>query len=234
MSYSLLLPCYNEKKNLPVIFERLTRLVNLIKNIEIIIINNGSTDGSKDEINRLLQDNQSLINNTKVLDIKKNIGYGNGLKQGIIQTKYDLVCWTHADLQCDLEDTYKAYQIFELHNHNKSLLIKGRRRNRSYIDKLFTALMSMFVFIFRREIIGDINGQPKFFNKIILLNEISNAPDDFNLDLFLMLLTKKYKYQIKFFDVDFNPRKYEEAKGGGSLKGKLRLSVNTFKYIYKK
>ena len=44
-------------------------------------------------------------------------------------------------------------------------------------------------------------------------------------------MAKKMNYSILEFPVFFNKRLYGEAKGGGSIKTKLKLSVRTFSYI---
>ena len=77
----------------------------------------------------------------------------------------------------------------------------------------------------------DINAQPKMFHRTFI-DEFENAPLDFTLDLFLMHFFKSKKIRIKSFPVFFNKREYGEAKGGGTLKGKMKLIKRTLKYIH--
>ena len=59
------------------------------------------------------------------------------------------------------------------------------------------------------------------------------GPNDFNLDLFSYnKLLKKGLKEINI-SVKFKKRKYGLAKGGGSIKGKIDLSLKTLRYIFK-
>ena len=78
----------------------------------------------------------------------------------------------------------------------------------------------------------DINAQPKIFHREFL-NQFSNPPLDFSLDLYLIYFFKTKKINIKTFPVIFNDRKFGEAKGGGSFKGKIKLIFRTLNYIHK-
>ncbi len=48
MSISVVIPCFNEEKNLKKILNKSIKFIKLVKNSEIIIVNNGSTDNSID------------------------------------------------------------------------------------------------------------------------------------------------------------------------------------------
>ena len=90
--------------------------------------------------------------------------------------------------------------------------------------------MSVFGFILTGMYIKDINAQPKIFPRQ-LLDEIDNFPDDFSIDAHLLFRAKLKKYQINEVSSNFYNRINNEAKGGGSLKGKIKLSVATLKYL---
>ena len=102
---SLIIPLYNEEKNIKPLFNQVSKLQKKI-NLEFIAVNNGSKDDSTKEM-RLFK---KKINNLKIINIKKNIGFGNGIKVGISKAKCDLICYTHGDLQYDLFNILKAYK----------------------------------------------------------------------------------------------------------------------------
>ena len=76
IKYSLVIPFYNEEKNIDKVINILIQ-IKKIKTIEFILVNNGSTDNSekifKRKFNKL---NKKYLNNK----INKNIGYGYGIK----------------------------------------------------------------------------------------------------------------------------------------------------------
>ena len=62
---------------------------------------------------------------------------------------------------------------------------------------------------------------------------LDNAPDDFALDLFFLVQAFKNNYDIIELPVAFEKRNYGISKGGGSIPGKLKLTLQTLSYMYK-
>ena len=92
---SLVIPCYNEEENLEKLFSKLKSLVNTYskEDIEIVIVDNGSTDNS----NKIIKNsNLFLDKKIKLVEIEKNIGYGNGVYEGL---KYSTKKITFLDLE---------------------------------------------------------------------------------------------------------------------------------------
>jgi hypothetical protein len=97
-------------------------------------------------------------------------------------------------------------------------------------DNLFTAGMSVFASCALGMSLSDVNAQPKIFHRDFLAL-LAGAPHDFSLDLFALYLARKHGYTVLEQPVSFLARQAGEAKGGGSLRGKLRLSRRTVTYI---
>ena len=53
MKLSIVIPCYNEGKNIPLILSRFDEVINR-KDIEALLVNNGSTDNSEEVLDELL------------------------------------------------------------------------------------------------------------------------------------------------------------------------------------
>ena len=223
---SVVIPCFNESNNLPIIYENIKKKLNK-KNIEVVIVDNGSTDNSGSFLNSIKD------TNIKVIKIKKNIGYGNGIIQGLIASKGKILCWTHGDLQCDFNDIIKSFQLYKKTN-NRYLIVKGKRQNRSFFDEIMTKGMQIISSIILNVKLNDINAQPKMFGRIILdLLIKNNPPNDFSLDLFLLFIGRKNHISIIDLPVHFNERKYGEAKGGGgSIIIRIKIIFRTLSYIY--
>ena len=52
IQYSLIIPCYNEAKNIPVLLKKIQPLLDN-KSIQVVMVNNGSTDDSHKVISKL-------------------------------------------------------------------------------------------------------------------------------------------------------------------------------------
>lgn len=225
---SIIIPSYNEINNLKHLIKKTNLILQKNKNLEIIIVDNGSTDGSK----YYIENNKKLFSKIKFLRVKKNIGYGYGIKYGLKFATGKIISWTHADLQFDINDIVK---FFHKNNNlilNQNIVIKGRRQNRTFLDEFFTNGMSIIVnFIFNTRI-KDINGQPKIFNKNLRKKILKLGPNDFSLDLFLLLLASKNNLIINEFPLKVKNRVNDKAKGGGSFFGKIKLTIYTLRYIF--
>ena len=94
MNCSIVIPCFNEEGTIKLILEK-TKNPFKENNIELIIVNNGSTDNTKNIL-------EELINNypqASYINLEKNIGYGGGILKGLSHCKGEIIGWTHADLQ---------------------------------------------------------------------------------------------------------------------------------------
>jgi|TARA_B110000305_G_C19405436_1_gene622483 glycosyltransferase involved in cell wall biosynthesis len=225
---SIIIPAYNEFNNLKHLIKKTNSILLKNKNVEIIIVDNGSTDGSKN----YLQYNKKLFSKIKFVRVKKNFGYGYGIKYGLKFATGKIISWTHADLQFDINDIIKFFQKNNNLIINQNLVIKGRRQNRTFLDVFFTNGMSIIVnFIFNTKL-KDINGQPKMFNRKLIKNILKLGPNDFSIDLFLLLLALKNNLIINEFPLKVKNRVNDKAKGGGSFFGKIKLTFNTLRYIF--
>lgn len=232
MNISIILPCYNENKNL----EKIINSIIFIKekystiNLNFILVENGSTDNSKTTLEYFYQKYQ---NKFSVLFLKKNLGYGGGIMSGVLNSKTEIICWTHADLQFDLNDIVELVITNYENLINNNVIIKGKRKGRIFIDKFFTNMMSYTASLFYlKKYVSDINAQPKIFHKK-LVSKLIDYPNDFLLDLFLIRRALDNNYQIEENEIIMNKRLYGEAKGGGNFLGKIKLSLSTLKFIFK-
>ena len=220
MKFSLVIPCYNEGDNIPLLIKRLKDIFTF-NDIEIILVNNGSTDNTQSIMENCVRDSSNI----KVLNIKINKGYGYGILEGLKICKGKILGWTHADLQTDPADSLKALKLFDELETNK-LFVKGLRKGRSYSDQFFTFFMSIFEFFILGKFMWDINAQPSIFNRELYEKWI-DPPKDFSLDLYAYYKAKTMNYKIKRFPVNFPPRQYGESKWNFSLHSKLKFIKRT-------
>ena len=227
---SVILPCYNESSNIVGIISSIKSALQGRNDVEIILVDNGSTDSTPQVMEQALQGEHNK--QFKTLRIEKNIGYGHGIMEGVRIASGEVIAWTHADLQTDPADVLEAYKIFVDHPEYPNCILKGRRVGRNPLDTLFTGGMSILSTLLLREHFSDVNAQPKMFHRNFL-EKLTESPKDFSLDLYLLYQARVQKYQILEHHVNFGKRLYGESKGGGTLKGKLRLIQRTWKYMIK-
>ncbi|HXH18933.1 MAG TPA: glycosyltransferase family 2 protein [Chitinophagales bacterium] len=226
---SIVIPCYNESPNLNVLVAKCFDVVRQNPAVEIILVDNGSTDDSPAVMKKLLLKYQHQ--NLRTHRVPVNKGYGYGITEGLNCAKGDYLCWTHADLQTDLNDCLTAYELIRGEMSNSSV-VKGRRRGRSLFDVLFTQLMSWYVLYKLKVAISDINAQPKLFQKSFWEKIKQHAPADFSLDLYVLIQACR-ENGISEFPVYFHRRVAGEAKGGGAgnIRLKYKLAKRTIAYI---
>jgi len=229
MKIDLLIPCYNEDLNIKTLINSWYEIAIENNNFKVFFINNGSTDNTKETI--LSELNKYNLENLNFINIPTNQGYGYGLKEGIKQTNSEFIAWTHADLQIPSDNVANIINEFLNNENKKNLIFKGKRTGRGQFDKFFTYMMSFFGFLLTGIFINDINAQPKVFSRELVGN-IGNYPDDFSIDAHLLFNAKKNNYIIEEKESLFLDRTFNQAKGGGSLKGKLKLSYSTLLYFF--
>lgn len=230
MKLSVILPCYNEKDNLPALFERLDKLAEVKPDIEIVLVNNGSTDGSEEVFFQEVSKRNSDV--FKICKVERNLGYGFGILSGLAAANGDVLSVTHADRQTDPLDVLKAFEIYKAHN-NPSLLVKGFRKNRKITEALFSYGMGCLASVVLGTRLTEINAQPKLFSLQFFNQYKDKAPFDFSLDLYFLYQAKKHG-KIIDFPVYFAKRVAGEAKGGSgsTLKVKWKLIKRSFNYIF--
>ena len=225
MSFTIVIPCFNEVGNIPEIVRLFSELMKDRNDVKIIIVNNGSTDNSYSVLQDLVDKNDFL----EALHIKTNIGYGNGVVEGLRLAKTDFVGWMYGDLQSRPLDTMKAIDMMIAESFPKDLYIKGRRQGRSSLDRFITFGMSILESIIFGKLMYDINSSPSLVHKSFF-ESWKNPPDDYSLDLYSYYLSKIKKLRMKRFKIQYLPRVYGYTTWNYGLKAKLSLSLNFLKY----
>ena len=169
MKLSIIIPCYNEQKTISVILDKVRNLKDYDK--EIIIVDDCSTDGTKEILKKL--ENSIEI---KILYNDKNRGKGYCIKKGIDSSTGSVLIIQDADLEYDPSDIPKL--INPIKNGNADVVygsrFAGSEEKRvlfywhSLGNKFLTTLSNMFTNLnltdmeccykaFKSKIIKDIN-----------------------------------------------------------------------------
>lgn len=198
MRFSLVIPCYNEAANLPLLLERCKELA-VRSDVEVVLVDNGSTDSTAEVLQNLLPKYPGC----RSIRVEKNQGYGFGIVSGLRAAEGQILGWTHADMQTDPQDVLLGLGLFE--KHGDDIFVKGRRYGRPFMDVVFTVGMSVFETLLLARPMWDINAQPTMFPRSFF-DDWETPPEDFSLDLFTYYQAQSSGLKVYRFPVRFGER----------------------------
>jgi len=223
MKYSIVIPCYNEEENLPNLVRSLKLFIQ-DKDIEIVLVENGSRDNSYELMQRLVSDGSNI----RIKKVDDNQGYGYGLYQGLKDAKGDYVGWIHADMQITLDEVRQFLNYIDHYNGNKRLFLKGTRHNRTLTDYFFTYGMTLFESVLFGRWLFDIGAIPVFFDRSLLL-EFNRAPKDFSIELFLYNEAKTHGFTVRRLPVHLMKREKGKSSWNTGMMSRVRQSMRIIK-----
>ena len=228
MKLSIIVPCYNESKNIPLILEKFSSVIKR-DDVEVLLVNNGSKDNSQEILDILIPKYPFA----RIVKVEVNQGYGFGITSGLNEAKGEFIGYTHADMQTDPADPIKALEIIEKQTNPKNCYLKGDRKGRPLFDQFFTMGMSLFETIYLRTKLWDINAQPNIFHKSFFDSVKGSCPKDFSLDLYLLYMAKKKGLKVIRFDVVFPERIHGESSWNTGLASKWKFIKRTLDFSVK-
>ena len=107
MKLSIVIPCYNEEKTLKQLVEKVLQFK--LKEKEILIVDDCSTDSSKEIIKKLASQNNEI----RYFFLSQNLGKGGALRKGFREATGDLILIQDADLEYDPKDYPTLLKPFE-------------------------------------------------------------------------------------------------------------------------
>jgi glycosyltransferase involved in cell wall biosynthesis len=230
MKLSVVIPCYNEKNTIHKIVKSVKE--SGIKDLEIIIVDDFSTDGTRDILENEIK---PLVD--KIIYHEKNKGKGAALRTGFGEVTGDLVIVQDADLEYDPKEYVLLMQpILE----GKADVVYGSRFMGSgphravYFwhmvgNKFLTMLSNMFSNIN----LTDMETCYKMFKKDVI-KSINIEEDRFGFEPEITAKIAKRDYIIYEVGISYYGRSYKEGKKIGAKDG-FRAIYSIIKYnIFKK
>mgnify|MGYP006139000721 FL=1 len=212
MSLSIIIPIYNEVKQLNYTIKKLQTLKKKIHNYELIFIDDLSNDGSFKKLT-MLKKRYSQIKVFK--NIKK--GLGSAIKLGIKKSKNKYVCIFMCDLSDDVNDVQKYYKII---NNNQNLdavfgsrFIKNSKvKNYPFFKLIINRVANNIIRLLFFSKYNDFTNAFKIYKKTVLLKLFPIVSENFNvfLELPLKIITRKLSYKI--VSINWNGRKIGVSK----------------------
>lgn len=225
MKFSLIIPCYNEADNLPLLLDRCKEITRQGDN-EVILVDNGSTDNTPEVLQNILPSYPGC----RSVRVDKNQGYGFGILAGLKNAKGEILGWTHADMQTDPQDALLGLKLFD--KYGLDIFVKGRRYGRPLADIVFTVGMSIFETMLLGKLMWDINAQPTMFSRKFFETWVE-PPYDFSLDLYAYYQARCKHLRVCRFPVMFGKRTHGVSHWNINLAAKRKFIYRTFEYSIK-
>jgi len=195
---SIVVPVYNEEKRIKGSVEKIEEYFsNNGWLAEVILVDDGSKDGTEEETKALLK----MYTNLKVLKNGKNSGKGFSIKRGVELAKGEYILFTDADLSTPIEEIDKLMKhineadvVIGSRAMDGSRVIKQQPFYRTFSGKMFNYLVQLLVV----KGIKDTQCGFKLFNakqgKSIFSNIIIKG---FAFDVEAIMIAKKLGYKTK-------------------------------------
>lgn len=202
--YSIIIPVYNEEGNIYNIYNEIISINFSPFNYEIIFIDDGSTDNSKNILKDI-----SRNKNIKFLSKKKNLGQSFAINTGIQNSKFENIITIDADGQNNPKDILKLLEVYEKDKYD---LVAGIRNKRidSYIKIISSRIANKVRSFILKDDCSDTGCSLKVFKKNIFLK----FPFFDGIHRFLPALFKFYGRGNFYISVSHRPRTTGKSKYG--------------------
>ena len=206
---SIIIPVYNEKETILEILKRVEN-IDLSLEKEIIIIDDGSIDGTKDILKK-------LKNKYRIIFKEKNQGKGSAIKQGFLKATGDIIIIQDADLEYDPNDYGKIIRpILE----NKADIVYGSRLLSSDYHRVlyfWHSLGNKFLTLFSNALtdlnLSDMETGYKAFRKEVIDSFKNKLQSNrFGIEPEMTARVAKGKWKIYEVGISYSGRTYEEGK----------------------
>lgn len=199
---AIIIPAYNEAKNLPLLVANLAIFCNSTKElVKIVIVNNGSSDDTAEVVAELAGKYKFI----KVVTLPVNQHFGGAIKAGLISIDADVYGYIPADNQVSVVDLEKLY----LKYHDGFDIVKGYRtlrldsRVNRFISRVYNTLTRL---ILKNTKIKDVNGLPKLFNHKFKEQLVEVPVNDFSFEAAFALLANKNQCRVLELPVTLHSR----------------------------
>ena len=228
MNLSIVVPFHNEEGNVEAVLQGYRVFAGTVP-FELICVNDGSRDGTKAVFRRLLRSGKYPFVRYINIPPEEHKGYGDAIMRGLEEARGEVVAWTHSDLQTDPADVFRAFEKFVAEKNNQ-IVVKGKRSGRRFGQFVFSLGMALLSSLVLQRIFYEINAQPKLFHRMFL-SHLTDAPDDFSLDLYLLYQAKRNGYRITSIEVKFPDRIHGVSSWASSFKSRYQTVLRTIRYI---
>ncbi len=196
---TFIVPAYNEESSIAATIERLLETLSGIElSTEVIVVNDGSTDGTRLAV--------SGCSSITVINHPHNIGYGNSILSGVLSARYEWIGIVDADGSYPIEDI--ARLVAEMNNGYD--MVVGARTNINehdgFIKRIFREIFKKTVSVLNDNRIEDPNSGLRIFKREIVLKLQPFLCGTFSFTTSISILMSGLYYFIKYVPITYQKR----------------------------
>jgi dolichol-phosphate mannosyltransferase len=207
---SIIIPVFNEEKTILNIVEKVQKVKIFDLTKEIIIVNDASTDKTKEIIQSLILKNKNII----FIENEKNLGKGASIRKGFEHSSGDYLVIQDADLEYNPQDLRKLIkpildeEIEVVYGSRLLGKITGFQISSHYYGN---KILSFITSVLYKQKITDMETCYKMMKKEVL-EGINLKANKFDIEPEITAKIIKKGYKIKEIPIDYNARSFIEGK----------------------
>jgi polyisoprenyl-phosphate glycosyltransferase len=198
LDVSVVLPVYNERGHLREEIDRIRRALTASPySFEIIVVDDGSDDGSETEL--------PAVEGIRLIRHNRNRGAGSARRAGTRAAKGRIVVWTDVDMSYPNDEI--PMLVKELDGHDQ---VVGARRTEEGTQRFFRVPAKWFIrrlasYLTETEI-PDLNSGLRAFRRDVGMQYVHHLPAGFSCVTTLTMSFLANGYSIKYVPIDYRPR----------------------------
>ena len=229
MKFSIVIPVYNESKNLTLLIPQIYRVLRN-KIFELIIVDDNSTDNTSKNINKIKKKNLRYFIRKKDKDLSRSCIYG------FKKSKYKFILVMDGDLQHRPIDILKLLKIFKKKDADFVIgsrnLFKNKKHNLNILRLSGSRILILVVnFLLGNKTSDPMSGFFIFKKDIFTKNKVKLFGSGYKI--LMDLIYQKGNYN-KIYDVEINFDTRKKGKSKMSLRVLLSLILMIFYKLYAK
>lgn len=208
LDISIVVPVMNEEKSVAILFERVSKqVVQLQKSYEIIFVDDGSTDSTFSELQKLYAQHQGIV---RVVRFRRNFGKTPALVAGFSRARGDVIFTMDGDLQDDPQEIPRYLEKLE---EGYDLVTGWKFPRLDPLSKTFPSrIFNWMVGTMTGVRLHDINNGFKAYRREIIEDPHVKLYGDFHR--FVPVMAHWRGYRVAEIKVKHYPRQYGVSKFG--------------------
>ncbi len=227
---SIIIPVFNELNFINKLYDQLVLYFN-DSTTEVIFVDDGSTDGSLERLEKIKQNNEYGFT-FKIIKLDINSGKGKAIQTGIKNSTGDYVLLQDADLELDTKDAKEMYEMITKNKEIKCIFgsryLSGKlKKNNYFFNNLIGKINSLIFNIFFSQSLSDVHCGLKVMHRTVV-NKINLTVNDFGIEIDLASQIVRNNFFIYEFGVSYFFRSKAQGKKITWIDG-----IKSFYYLIK-